>query len=259
MIPACLKGVKGERVIVDLRDLTSNETLMTAAVEQVLPSGVLQIKQLGEEEMREFVRVFAWLEMSHEVLEDGMAEVGLEEMVDPDFGEPLPEMTHLQMKSLARSEEASEAVLYLIQAVQALDRKLEAVSILTKQLIDRTRSGSMARRKVSISGSGLLFFDDAAYDLGAKLSLRIRLPLRRPVQLHAVAEVVRVDKEIDPELNEPRYGIACKFTNIRESDRERRDRIQHSETTRSFATLENKRRPLLTRLTSTAECRSRFV
>ncbi|RJO67173.1 MAG: hypothetical protein C4523_10205 [Myxococcales bacterium] len=211
-------GESGKQLI-DVMDCYLGETLLTAEVLRVHPDNILEIRRLTRES-RQFVRVSAFLDLSYEVI-DPLADLEDELQEQVDAGEPLPEMTRQEMKTLARTEEASEAVLYLLRAVQSIDRRLDSIYDMTRQLLEQTAPHPMVRRRVVLSGSGLRFETDQGCDVGVRMALRFRLPLARTAVVKTVAETMRVDAIVDPEAKAPRYGIACKFVQIRATDRER--------------------------------------
>jgi len=215
---------EGKRRIVEIRDPVTEETLMNALITKVVSSTELQLERMGQHELRRFIRVSTWLQFSHEPVDDARLEDEIGEISEPeevDAGPSLPEMTKLQMHTLAQTDQASEAVLYLIEAVQAIDQKLDALALSIKQLGQRSRPAQFNRRRISLSGSGLRFDDESAYDKGALLKLRFKLPLRPMADITAIAEVIRVDRIVDQDTAESRYGVACRFTTIHETDREK--------------------------------------
>jgi|GEM_PF-2873336 len=207
-------------LVVNLKDPLHGEVLLSALVYSVDSDDLLTLRPLGNREMRQFVRVNAWLDICHEETGNDNSELDLDAFVEPELGKSIPELNRAQMKILAQTEEASEAVLYLIEAVQALDQKIEAMAAMTRELIDRSCNTSLSRQQVSISGSGLRFEAAAPYEIGSKVNLRIRFSKRLNSEVVAQAEVMRVDSPIPSEGQKPSYGIACKFVKIREIDRE---------------------------------------
>jgi len=210
----------GKETIVSLFDPKEDEILLSTVLDKMAAPDVIQLKPLGGREKRQFVRVKAWVELSHELLPEDEQNIDLTAFDNMELGQALPEISPFQMKKLAKTEEASEAVLYLIQAVQALDRKLEAMARLTTQLLDRSFRAQMHRQNLSISGSGLLFEYPESYGIGCHLILRVKLPGLTMNEIVAEGEVVRVDEISGLQSEDVKYSIACKFINIREKDRE---------------------------------------
>ncbi len=209
------------KAYVDLLNVDSGEVLMTAAVEKYENDNVLVLKGLGTREMRKYVRVNAWISLRYRVTTAPDEEAVEESDLLPDFGQPLKELDRTDLKRLARTDEASEAVLYLLQAVQSIDRKIEALARLIQNSQDTGEQDKQVRQRVNISGSGLRFESDTPFDHGTYLSMRFRLPMARPVEIMATGEVVRVDTVLDEATGKDRYCIACHFLGIRESDREK--------------------------------------
>ncbi len=216
-----LGSSSGGKLMVDLCETKTGDTVFTAIVIKRLSGNVLELERIGGRDNRQYMRIFAWVELGFELFTGNEEDFSLDHLTAPEMGDPLPEMTRHEMKNLAQTDEASEAVLYLIQAVQALDRKLAALSSQVSQLIDKSDSAMLLRRKVSISGSGIQFRSDTAYDTGVRLGMRLRLPVHPAGEIITLAEVVRVDQLLEEDLDEVKYGIACRFMQIRERDRER--------------------------------------
>lgn len=214
-----ITGSGGSEHIVNLCDPDQGEILTAMLVDKVLDDKTLQVRPMGKREMRRFVRITTWVELSHNELSPEDQEMGLDAFVQPELGQALPELSDLQLKTLADTDQASEAVVYMLKAIQAMDRKIEALAALTKQLIERTYKVQMTRQRVNISGSGVLFDCAEGYDIGAVLNLRIRLSQMRHREIVAHGKVVRVD-EMRTLDGAQGYGIACEFAKITESDRE---------------------------------------
>lgn len=209
-----------KNLIFNLKDPVLDEVILSARIDRILSDEMLILKPLGNLEMRQFVRVTAWLDIYHETASEEEAELDLDAFVEPELGQPLPELNRGQMKILAQTEEASEAVLYLIEAVQALDKKIEAMAAMTRELIDRSFQSNLSRQQVSISGSGVRFQAETPYEIGASINLRMRFSKRLNSEIIARAEVVRIDAPVPEKGEKPVYGVACKFSRIREIDRE---------------------------------------
>lgn len=214
-----IASASGPDHIVNLCDPDEGEVLTAMLIDKVLDDKTLQVRPMGKREMRRFVRITTWVELSHDELSPEDQTIGLDAFVQPELGQPLPELSDLQLKTLADTDQASEAVVYMLKAIQAMDRKIEALAGLTKQLIERTYKVQMSRQRVSISGSGILFECSEAYAVGAVLSLRIRLSQMRHREIVAHGRVVRVDEL--GSLDGPQgVGVACEFVKITELDRE---------------------------------------
>ena len=210
-----------EKTLVDLQDPGTNETVLTAIVEEREGNNILQLKGLGDREMRQYVRVNAILPLSYIIVREEKDLMPRENVFNADVGEPLPAMNRYEMRALAQTEEASEAVLYLIRAVQALDRKLEGLSSMVKRLSENQAVEEVLWRKTSISGSGIYFENEEQLDETTRLNIAVRLPMDREITIHAICVVVRADRVTDDESGEGKYGIACRFESIREAYREK--------------------------------------
>lgn len=219
---ALLRREVTSQTFVDLRDARLDETLMTAQVERFAEGGLLRLKRLDENEQRQYVRVSVWLDFEHSVLLPGADDDVLFKPEDVDLGPLSDAIKGIDPQAIARSEDASAGMLYLIRAVQAIDAKLDALTNLTRQMIERANPSDLERQKVSLSGSGLRFCNVEPYDPGTLLKLRFRFTLRRVFEVSALAEVVRSEELPGRDsAGRRRFAVACRFDRLRSEDRER--------------------------------------
>jgi hypothetical protein len=205
--------------IVNLCDPNEKDVLTTALIHKVIDQHHLQVRPMGNREMRRFMRITTWVELSHDELSEADQVLGLDAFVQPELGQPMPDMTESQLRALADTDAASEAVLFMLKSMQAMDHKIETLATLTRQLIERTYKVQMTRQRVNLSGSGILFDHQEPYESGTVLNLRIRLPQMRHREIVAHGRVVRTDELRAPD-GDSLYGIACEFIKITEADRE---------------------------------------
>lgn len=209
-----------QKVLVDIRDAQESEIIMTAVAEKAdAEKGILILKRLGQNELRASVRVSAWLDMSMEVIEGDPSEA-LDRAGEIQMG-ALPEFNFSLLQTLARREENGELWIYLAQAMETINRKLDAVLTLQKQAMVRVQAAKMSRHRVSISGSGIRFDEKTGYDPKTLLLIKAKIPQPIPNEVVFVAEVVRAEKVIPKDADGTHFSVACRYVRITEGDRER--------------------------------------
>ncbi len=212
-------NVSGQKAVVDIKEEGSDEVLLHATVKDV-KEDVLELETLGQNDLREYMRINSILELSYKVIEDEQDMI-LEDISDFETA-ALPRLNDEQLRRLAESDEASEAMLFLLQAVQNVDQKLDALIEINRRHMLMPAQSQMQRRRVNISGNGIRFYAHDPVKNGSIVKLVLRLPLKEVYDVQLLAEVLRVDKLSKEQLTEEfKVDLACRFVKIRDYDREK--------------------------------------
>jgi len=214
------QNASGQKVLIDVKEFDADEVLLHTILTKAA-GDVLELESLGQNDMREYMRINSLLEMSFKVIEDpSLAE--LDDIAQKLDVSQVIQLNAVEMRQLAETDAASEAMLFLLQAVQNIHQKLDGLIELSRRHMLMPAESRMFRRRVNISGNGIRFQAHEALQMGAVVKVVLRLPLKEPYDVQLLAEVVRVDKmPAAQQTEEFKVEVACKFAKIRDYDREK--------------------------------------
>jgi len=121
-------------------------------------------------------------------------------------------------ESKGENEALSDMNSPLIPMLLSLDKKLDMIISLLDEKGEKQKMLQKKTIKVNIGGMGLRFPAEEQFKKGDILELKMGFPLVPPVNILALGEVVRTEKE---QGEEQLFQTAIKFAVIDEEDRER--------------------------------------